>query len=83
MIGWNRGNDGRDPNDTEAKVLTEVVRASAPATALPPGLRSPGWGPLLRFVGDPLGLLDECHCLHGDAFTLDIDGYGRFAMLSD
>jgi hypothetical protein len=34
-------------------------------------------------VGDPLGLLDECHCLHGDAFTPDIDGYGRFAMLSD
>jgi hypothetical protein len=28
VIGWNRSNDGRDLNDTEAKVHTEVVRAA-------------------------------------------------------
>jgi cytochrome P450 len=38
---------------------------------------------LVRFAGDPLGLLDECHRRYGDAFTLHIAGNGRFVMLSD
>jgi cytochrome P450 len=50
---------------------------------LPPGPRSPSWWQLIRFAGDPLGLLDECHRRFGDAFTLDIAGNGRFVMLSD
>ncbi|APW60429.1 cytochrome P450 [Paludisphaera borealis] len=50
---------------------------------LPPGPRSPAWWQLVRFAGDPLGLLDECHHRYGDAFTLDIAGYGRFVMLSN
>ncbi|MDR3618197.1 MAG: cytochrome P450 [Paludisphaera borealis] len=56
----------------------------APSTPqLPPGPRSPAWWQLVRFAGDPLGLLDECHHRYGDAFTLDIAGYGRFVMLSN
>jgi cytochrome P450 len=38
---------------------------------------------LVRFAGDPLELLDECHRNYGDAFTLHIAGNGRFVMLSD
>jgi cytochrome P450 len=56
---------------------------SAPASALPPGPRSPAWWQLVRFAGDPLGLLDECHRRYGDAFTLHVAGNGRFVMLSD
>src|SRR3954454_20825736 len=50
---------------------------------LPPGPTSPAWWQLVRFAGDPLRLLDECHHRFGDAFTLDIAGNGRFVMLSD
>jgi cytochrome P450 len=32
---------------------------------------------------DPLGVLDEAHRQYGDAFTLDISGYGKFVMLAD
>ena len=54
-----------------------------PTPSLPPGPKSPAWWQLVRFAGDPLGLLDECHRRYGDAFTLDIAGNGRFVMLSD
>src|SRR5436305_9694339 len=54
-----------------------------PASALPPGPKAPAWWQLVRFAGDPLGLLDECHRRYGDAFTLHIAGNGRFVMLSD
>jgi cytochrome P450 len=37
----------------------------------------------VRFAGDPLGLLDECHRRYGDTFTLDIAGNGRFVMIAD
>jgi cytochrome P450 len=50
---------------------------------LPSGPGSPSWWQLIRFAGDPLRLLEECHRRHGDAFTLDIAGNGRFVMLSD
>jgi cytochrome P450 len=53
------------------------------ASALPPGPWAPAWWQLVRFAGDPLGLLDECHRRYGDAFTLHIAGNGRFVMLSD
>ena len=56
---------------------------SPPASALPPGPRAPAWWQLVRFAGDPLGLLDECHRRYGDAFTLHVAGNGRFVMLSD
>src|SRR6202795_1763121 len=56
---------------------------SPPASALPPGPWAPAWWQLVRFAGDPLGLLDECHRRYGDAFTLSIAGNGRFVMLSD
>src|SRR5215211_7269417 len=56
---------------------------SQTASALPPGPRSPAWWQLLRFAGDPLGLLDECHRRYGDTFTLDVAGNGRLVMLSD
>ena len=54
-----------------------------PKAALPPGPRAPAWWQLVRFSGNPLGLLDECHRLYGDAFTLHVAGNGRFVMLSD
>jgi cytochrome P450 len=38
---------------------------------------------LIRFAGNPLRLLDECHRRHGDTFTLRIAGNGRFVMLAD
>jgi cytochrome P450 len=56
---------------------------SPPASVLPPGPQAPAWWQLVRFAGDPLGLLDECHRRYGDAFTLRIAGNGRFVMLSD
>src|SRR5262245_35298121 len=56
---------------------------SRPASALPPGPWAPAWWQLVRFAGDPLGLLDECHRRYGDTFTLHIAGNGRFVMLSD
>ncbi len=56
---------------------------SLPMSALPRGPRAPAWWQLIRFAGDPLGLLDECHRRYGDAFTLHVAGNGRFVMLSD
>lgn len=59
-------------------------RATAPpSSSLPPGPSAPAWWQLLRFAGDPLTLLDECHRRYGDTFTLNIAGNGRFVMLSD
>jgi cytochrome P450 len=63
--------------------MSQTSAVSSPAIALPPGPKSPAWWQLLRFAGDPLGLLDECHRRYGDAFTLDIAGNGQFVMLSD
>src|SRR6476646_5435590 len=54
-----------------------------PKAALPSGPKDPAWWQLVRFAGDPLGLLDECHRRYGDAFTLHVAGNGRFVMLSD
>ena len=54
----------------------------ASMSTLPPGPLSPAWWQLVRFAGDPLGLLDECHRRYGDTFTLHIAGNGRFVMLS-
>jgi cytochrome P450 len=55
----------------------------APVHGLPPGPGRPAWWQLVRFAGDPLGLLDECHRRLGDAFTLHLAGHGRLIMLSD
>lgn len=56
---------------------------SASESQLPLGPSSPSWWQLVRFAGDPLGLLDECQRHYGDAFTLHVAGHGRFVMLSD
>jgi cytochrome P450 len=56
---------------------------SPPVSPLPPGPRVPAWWQLVRFAGDPLGFLDDCHHRYGDAFTLHVAGNGRFVMLSD
>lgn len=56
---------------------------SRPVAGLPPGPSSLAWWQLIRFAGDPLALLDECHRRYGDTFTLNIAGHGRFVMLSD
>jgi cytochrome P450 len=63
--------------------MSQTLASPPPATALPPGPTSPAWWQLLRFAGDPLGVLDEGQRLHGDTFTLNVAGYGRFVMLSD
>jgi cytochrome P450 len=64
--------------------LTPTLSAQpAGAITLPPGPKTPSWWQLVRFAGDPLTLLDECHRSYGDAFTLNIAGNGRFVMLSD
>src|SRR4051812_25460837 len=60
---------------TEIGPMSTMPAAASPAHALPPGPRSPAWWQLVRFAGDPLGLLDECHARHGDAFTLDVAGH--------
>jgi cytochrome P450 len=56
---------------------------SLPARTLPPGPWAAAWWQLLRFAGEPLGFLEECHRRYGDAFTLHIAGHGRFVMLSN
>ena len=53
------------------------------AQVLPPGPTFPAWWQLVRFTGDPLRLLDDCHLRYGDTFTLDLAGRGKFVMLSD
>src|SRR3977135_3574860 len=63
--------------------MSQVLVSPPPKSALPAGPTSPAWWQLFRSAGDPLGVLDEGHRLHGDAFTLTIAGYGRFVMLSD
>jgi cytochrome P450 len=65
------------------RVNTISPTISVPATALPQGPGAPAWWQLVRFAGDPLGVLDDCHRRFGDAFTLRIAGNGRFVMLSD
>jgi cytochrome P450 len=63
--------------------MSQTFVVSPPARALPPGPKSWAWWQLLRFAGDPLGVLDACHRRYGDAFTLDVAGNGQFVMLSD
>jgi len=63
--------------------MSQMLASPPSVSDLPPGPSSPALWQLLRFAHDPLGVLDECHRLHGDAFTLNIAGYGRFVMLSD
>jgi cytochrome P450 family 135 len=63
--------------------MSATATASSPRHVLPPGPVSPAWWQLVRFAGDPLRLLDECHRRYGDSFTLDIAGNGQFVMLSD
>jgi cytochrome P450 len=63
--------------------MSSTANALSPAHVLPPGPRSLAWWQLVRFAGEPLQLLDECHRHYGDTFTLDIAGNGRFIMLSN
>ncbi|HWE35664.1 MAG TPA: cytochrome P450 [Isosphaeraceae bacterium] len=60
-----------------------MAPTSSAASALPPGLSAPGWWQLVRFSGDPLGLLDEGRRRFGDAFTIHASVRGRYVMLSD
>jgi cytochrome P450 len=60
-----------------------MAQTLVPTSALPPGPTTPAWWQLVRFAGDPLGLLDECRRRFGDTFTLHIAGNGKFVMLSD
>lgn len=63
--------------------MSSTPAVPSSAHLLPPGPASPAWRQLLRFAGDPLGLLDECSRKYGDAFTLRPAGHDPFVMLSD
>jgi cytochrome P450 len=63
--------------------MSPTITVLPAARVLPPGPRSPAWWQLLRFAGNPLGVLDECRRRYGDAFTLDVLADGHFVMLSD
>jgi cytochrome P450 len=63
--------------------MSQTFAVSQQSRALPPGPESSAWWQLLRFAGDPLGVLDDCHRRYGDAFTLNVAGNGQFVMLSD
>ncbi len=63
--------------------MSQMIASLPSSFSLPPGPTSPSWWQLIRFAHDPLGLLDEGHRLYGDAFMLNVGGYGRFVMLSD
>src|SRR5436305_330440 len=73
----------RNADRPGVRPMSATPAPSSPAQVLPPGPGSPAWWQLVRFAGDPLGLLDECHRRYGDTFTLNIAGNGRFVMLSD
>src|SRR3954466_7612952 len=62
------------------RAMSQTLASPTSASALPPGPPSPAWWQLVRFTGGPLGVLDEGHHIYGDAFTLNIAGYGRFVM---
>jgi cytochrome P450 len=63
--------------------MSQTLVSPPCAFDLPAGPTSPALWQLFRFAHNPLGLLEEGHRLHGDAFTLKVAGYGRFVMLSD
>jgi cytochrome P450 len=63
--------------------MSGTLATLSTVAGLPTGPASPAWWQLFRFAHDPLGVLDEGRRLHGDAFTLDIAGYGRLVMLSN
>jgi cytochrome P450 len=63
--------------------VSQTIAPASPRQSLPPGPATPAWWQLVRFAGDPLGLLDACRRRFGDAFTLDVAGNGQFVMLSD
>ena len=65
------------------RLVSHAVASSHIVSSLAPGPTAPAWWQLVRVAHDPLGVLDECHRLHGDAFTLNIAGYGKFVMLSN
>lgn len=49
---------------------------------MPPGLRASAALQALRFVTDPLALLDECGQRFGDIFTLRLFGAGNWVLVS-
>lgn len=52
-------------------------------SGLPPSLGTLAVRQTLRWVRDPLPLLDECHARLGDRFTLRLAGAGNWVMVSD
>jgi hypothetical protein len=63
---------GRRHGESHPGVRTMSQAIAPPPTsafALPPGPMAPAWWQLVRFAGDPLGLLAECQRRYGDTFT--------------
>jgi cytochrome P450 len=63
--------------------MAQTVASPNLASGLPIGPITPGWWQLFHFANNPLAVIDKAHRLYGNAFTLNIAGYGRFVMLSD
>lgn len=49
---------------------------------LPPGPRAPALLQIVRWIAQPLDLLDDCHRRFGDVFSLRAPGQGRFIIVS-
>jgi hypothetical protein len=63
--------------------MAQTVASPNLASGLPIGPITPGWWQLFHFANNPLAVIDKAHRFYGNAFTLNIAGYGRFVMLSD
>jgi cytochrome P450 len=66
--------------------MTATATAAAttlPAYSLPPSLPSHPLVQTLRYVSNPLPLLDECAKRFGDIFTLQLVGTGNWVVLSN
>jgi len=63
--------------------MSETLASPAAVPDLPPGFTAPPFWQLVRFAGDPLGMLDEGRRRFGDAFTIRSSGSLPFVMLSD
>jgi cytochrome P450 len=49
---------------------------------LPPGPRAPAVAQTLRYLSDPLGLMQSCTARYGDVFTIALAGIGDLVLVS-
>ncbi|HEY5947573.1 MAG TPA: cytochrome P450 [Kofleriaceae bacterium] len=49
----------------------------------PPGPRAPALVQIVRWIAQPLALMDECHARYGDVFSMRAPGGTRFVVIAD